>query len=253
MSIFLKTGMAVYSYVTATTEENSYGMTQGKWFDGRLDIATFISRQNSHVFKLTINNINEVYNLDQTCSRDPYYKCLAHRFAKYDFKHVTNLEINGSKCLFHQPCAPFSLPFDENNKVPICKKEIDIACYGRIIQQLDSEQAKFCKKSCHVKEFTFKMDKNGYDELPRGELISKDNKQLVFDLNFDLVPQSTWELRSLMPFKIVKTEYLIMTSLSFVGNVGGTLGMFVWFSFIGLTERFMDSLRQVWKYVAGKT
>ena len=40
------------------------------------------------------------------------------------------------------------------------------------------------------------------------------------------------------PFKTVKTEYLLTTFMSLVGNVGGTLGMFVGFSFIGMADWF---------------
>ena len=43
------------------------------------------------------------------------------------------------------------------------------------------------------------------------------------------------DLRSAEPFKIVRKEYLTMSGMLLVGNVGGMLGMFVGFSFMGST------------------
>ena len=40
----------------------------------------------------------------------------------------------------------------------------------------------------------------------------------------------------LEPFKTVNVEYLEMTLMSLIGSVGGTLGMFVGFSFMGMLE-----------------
>ena len=51
------------------------------------------------------------------------------------------------------------------------------------------------------------------------------------------------------PFKIIKKEYLIMNEMSLVGNVGGTLGMFVGFSFIGTIEWLMDILSKFKNHV----
>ena len=46
--------------------------------------------------------------------------------------------------------------------------------------------------------------------------------------------------RSTGPSKIVHEEYFVTPWWSLVGNVGGALGMFVGFSFIGATEKMME-------------
>ena len=61
------------------------------------------------------------------------------------------------------------------------------------------------------------------------------------DLKFDVtiwfeLPESTVDLRSRKPFKTAKTEYLIVSWMSLVGNVGRTLGMFTGFSFIATSK-----------------
>ena len=56
--------------------------------------------------------------------------------------------------------------------------------------------------------------------------------------------QPKWRrlLRSEAPFKTVHREMLKMSGMSLVGNVGGTLGMFIGFSFIGTSEWLMERI-----------
>ena len=81
---------------------------------------------------------------------------------------------------------------------------------------------------------------------------NKNDQELVIEVTFDTTPKSFWEVRSLKPFKTVKTEYWIMSGLSFVGNVGGTLGMFVGFSFIGVAELFIGTAAALWQRLKRK-
>ena len=69
-----------------------------------------------------------------------------------------------------------------------------------------------------------------------------------FGYRFEL-PEATKDLRSKQPFKIVHKEYLITTAMTLIGNVGGTLGMFIGFSFIGVYGWFVDITKIIWKWV----
>ena len=66
-----------------------------------------------------------------------------------------------------------------------------------------------------------------------------------FDYRFAL-PAATRDVRSKKPFKKVKREYWLMPLSTLVGNVGGTLGMFVGFSFIGTSERLISLGQNLW-------
>ena len=55
--------------------------------------------------------------------------------------------------------------------------------------------------------------------------------KLEFEFSFTLPPKVS-----------VKEEYLITNEISLIGNVGGTLGMFVGFSFIGTIEWLLEIL-----------
>ena len=54
-------------------------------------------------------------------------------------------------------------------------------------------------------------------------------------------------VRSYEPFKTIKEEYLIISWMSLLGNVGGTLGMFIGFLFIPTSEWAIDAGLSVWK------
>ena len=236
--------------MVATSEQNSYGMTQGKWFDGKMEMFS-ITRDSlsnwDYYYELQVTKVDEFVNLDYTCSHDSYYQCLEKRFKKFNFQTAPNLVVNGSKCYMNQLCTPYSLPSNDEDKIPICTNEIDQACYGHILSKLDSEQTEHCKKSCHVKEYFFK--KSSYNGGINYGASNKKPKQLIISLSFDVVSQCTRELRALEPYKTVKREYWIMPGLSFVGNVGGTLGMFVGFSFIGTSEWFFELLTTFWTWL----
>ena len=73
------------------------------------------------------------------------------------------------------------------------------------------------------------------DELE--DLSSEDVVGDGFVLYFEfLVSGSTKVLRSNHSFKTIFTEYLVIYDWALVGNIGGTLGMLVGFSFFGLYE-----------------
>ena len=58
--------------------------------------------------------------------------------------------------------------------------------------------------------------------------------------------ESNRDVRTLQPFKTVKTEYWIVTFMSLMGVVGGTMGMFVGFSIIQSTSEFKRVILRYW-------
>ena len=69
------------------------------------------------------------------------------------------------------------------------------------------------------------------------------NQSFGFGYAFD-VPRATKDVKN-QATKMVKTEYLLMNGYTLVGNVGGTLGMFVGFSFIGAIEWILDGIKKL--------
>ena len=74
-----------------------------------------------------------------------------------------------------------------------------------------------------------------------------------FSFAYDFVPpESTNDVRSKQIFKKIKKEYLLTNEISLVGNVGGTLGMFVGFSFIGTSESILAIIQFIWKRLTAR-
>ena len=82
-------------------------------------------------------------------------------------------------------------------------------------------------------EFKTRLDKK------RQTIIYKD--QISIGYHFEL-PLSTRNMRSKKPFKTVHQEHLVMSMVSLLADVGGTLGIFVGLSLFGTSEWFMRVL-----------
>ena len=68
--------------VMLTSEENSYGLVGGTWFDGFVQC-----HRGSSGFIYEILEVTEYINQPSTCS-ESYYQCLAKGFIKYDFGKI---------------------------------------------------------------------------------------------------------------------------------------------------------------------
>ena len=161
------------------------------------------------------------------CSHDSYYECLTKRLA--EMYHKPKALVPANQCMPEKPCGPFSLPLNQS-EFPVCANETERLCSESLVHQLEKDQHLYCKKSCNVKEYTVK----GYWH----ELQSH---QFKFKCQFSL-PTVSKELRSKKPVKTVKNQYLIVTAIALIGNVGGTLGLFVGYSFFTNFEWLVDGV-----------
>ena len=78
----------------------------------------------------------------------------------------------------------------------------------------------------------------------RRENLTKDN-DFGFYYQF-VLPRANKDIRSLHPIKLVKREYWLLPGISLVGIIGGTLGMFVGFSFKGAFDWVVTIAIDIW-------
>ena len=91
-----------------------------------------------------------------------------------------------------------------------------------------------------------------YQEQCMNDECSNEWKNEVrFRLTFSL-PKALHNHRSEKLMKTVMTEYWIVSSLSLMGTVGGTLGMFVGFSIMGTSEWLLTALAKGFRWIQGK-
>ena len=82
--------------VWVTSEENSYGLAEERWFDGitiNPSLLLFINPNKTSCYgRLNIHEVTEYKNIESICSEDSYYQCLAKRFVNEDLsKHSITL------------------------------------------------------------------------------------------------------------------------------------------------------------------
>ena len=233
--------------LTLTSEDNSYGWTWFRWFDGNVDI---LKVDINKIATVKIREVTEYSYISSICSNDSYYKCLAKRFENFDFSSY--LKTSGdhwmkTNCPSNITCSPVSLPFSEE-RIPICQDSDLIQCYLNVLQKLKSDQEQHCKEACHAKEFKAEVEywnQNGFNGFNTGINGSRLNVQFK-------LPIATKVMRSSQPLKTMKKEYFVLSWMSLFGNVGGTLGMFIGFSFLTSTEWIMLWVEKLWRYTCNK-
>ena len=224
-----------------TSQENSYGFIVEKWFDGKVELVD----GQSDIFDVLIVNVIEYQYLKSACSQDSYYQILADRFELFDtnafleqhFKLMCKTKNQYGGNYINTTCSPVSLPF--RNKIPICSQDIEKWCYQRVLDRLMLDQTELSTRTCKVKEFKTKpipISKNTVDG------------NLVVWIRFERAEEEVANAREWLTtttFKTVKREQYVISTFSLIGNIGGTLGMFVGFSLLSTSEGIMNVIETV--------
>ena len=97
-----------------------------------------------------------------------------------------------------------------------------------------------CKPTrlCQVKEFVTRQHQID-------PLVPPLQEGFTFDLKFG-APESSRGGRANAPYKTVHKEYYLITRTQLIGTVGGTMGMFIGFSFSGTLTWILDLCNQGW-------
>ena len=205
-----------------TSQENSYGRGQNQWFDGEAEVVQMPPKQAKRTF-LKIVDITEFRYLESTCQQESYYQCLANNFVNFDFERFR--KTHSYRCKgWNKTCSPVSLPFRDNKKLPICKTQREKKCYVQALEIQRSRQNEHCKKTCQVKEYKVFVKQGALDAA-----------HFFANVIFKLADSSRGQITK-TPRKTIKQEHYILSGLSFLGNIGGILGIFVGFSILGTTE-----------------
>ena len=250
------------------SEANAYGLAAGKkFFDGFVpnDICKAdIFQHYGGLIKIT--EVSEYLNIPATCSLDSYYQCLAKHFTNTNFDSFSDKFFNQTRCIFKELCTPFSLPFER--EIPLCKNEGDRICYQEALDDLMMKVKMNCKKLCLVKDFKYQLnqgwqakhlsDKYGGTHVKWNKWIAENWDWTEYDPQHAYIMEYSFEQelsnaaalqrrnhRSEEPHKNVYREYWIMSGMSLIGIVGGMMGLFIGFSFLGLSESIMDTMVKI--------
>ena len=190
-----------------SSEENSYGVLLSDWLDGDYVLLDKVKGFNALFFQP-----QKVIKLNsEKCQNSGYYECLWSKLEREDYS------------LCPRRCAAISTP---SKKVPICKTLEEFKCSYGIVTKLQNEDSSKCKPSCNI----INMKQN---------TIYKENQE---------GPNAKWNVFVIYSFQNtnmkVEEEYLVQDFVGMLGSIGGTLGMCIGFSFVGLLFSILEHFQR---------
>ena len=204
-----------------TSEENSYGFVLFNWMEG--EVLTYDAKPETWTdVILKAEKIMSLPSSDK-CDHKSAYHCMASFVESYDCKSCSN------KCLpqyFIDSLEPFL-----NGTNEVCKEKHEIKCFTKCLKKIIDELIEDgpCRKSCNILEFIGKTVVEGED---------------VPEMNLNHATQFSYSIKAPATM-VVNEEYLIYDLEGLVGSVGGTLGMFIGFSFINVIKDVLNYLKQL--------
>ena len=219
-----------------TSKANSFGAIIYQWFDG---LVQRITLECGKYYSIQITQAREYQYLQHTCA-ETFFECVG-----------ANLELHKNCIQNGSVCSPFSLPGD----ISICKTEVT-ECWTEIKEFIIPKC--MTKKSCHVYEYDINKDyvnQNLKNMIKVGnETVSKIlgsddvDDTIILKLRIDLPDWSKGDRTKELQLDVY-TEYYIWSGVSLVGNVGGQLGLFIGFSFLGSWVWLMSKAQMIWSWV----
>ena len=191
----------------ATSFENSYGITHDLWADGDPVVMKNLKYLSGIVFKLKKRSyLKEKWN----CRDESFYQCFEKLYASADFSHCPR------KCT-HSTFGGSMLPDCQTINESVCANNI-----GYFMRH-DIPSCSM-KKPCNFYEFTAKG---------KWEDASQNSTHRIM-LAYEFFTNEKTQ---------VYEEYLIYDTVALVGAIGGTLGMFIGFSFSNTLSYLLNHVK----------
>ena len=203
-----------------TSEMNSYGITRAFWRDG--EVLSFHMNQIQRYMALGLKEERYHYLQDKSpCRYESYLHCIGSQLVKADFQECP------MKCLAHS--VPKTVDVEE--KIPICKaRSVAWKCshkYGLNLVRKLKENATCLERACKTTHYDGKIV---FEEShPESPLVHPDSRSFSYTF-----------LRTSVA---IHEEYLIYDFVGMLGSIGGTLGMCIGFSFVGLSSVLLNNLQ----------
>ena len=152
------------------------------------------------------------YLQNGNCRSTSFFKYLAIYMIESDMEQCAK------KCIPYASKTGIKEIDDLIGNIPKCQTEVDLNCS----KQWVSNVVKNAKKPCKKIEFT------GRSHIS----VTSENHVIKFAYSFSL-PRTT----------IVFDEYLILDTIAMIGSIGGTLGLFVGFSFSNVSSYVINVMK----------
>ena len=192
--------------VIFSTESASNGVTMWDWLDGdRISVTPAIAYQNVYIRPQKIVKLSN-------CNEDQlFYECFDKALQVQDYSHCPR------KCSAISTISDFA---------PICKTTQEFICAYEIAKKV--KKSALCQHRCTKTHY--KLFRRIYTE----NTTSQDAKRNV-QINYQIPTKDM----------IIQKEYLIHDFVGMLGSIGGTLGLFIGFSFLGVISSLMEYLQKL--------
>ena len=227
---FDKTRAPKEATLYVTSEANAYGAVFGNGGAFNEGVVNPITLKKGVLFKIEVVEVKLFEFIEETCVKESHYQCLAAK-----------LNQTQTCSQYGPPCSLLSLPTSEHiRQFPPCdlSKHGQSDCNYRVLMDLFKRDCRGKHEvSCKIKEFEVIDDEK--DEEP------KDLGNFLFSYSFGRKMLSVRGERIAGQkqgnvYKTVHHQYYIYTSFALVGNIGGTLGLLIGFSFSGSITWVID-------------
>ena len=129
-------------------------------------------------------------------------------------------------------CYPKEFPLELTNPtIPFCQDYLDRICFRDLWRNFVKENSKF--KPCTIFEYEGKFSMRFLSTFQDERILQKEN---VMDKKTNYMISYNFQQPEML---LLVEEYYVVPTLDLIGLIGGTLGMFVGFSFYGT---FADAL-----------
>ena len=198
-----------------TSEENAYGIIFNDWLHG--NVLQVSPDYGVNIYQLKTTKQKRL-KLHTNCTEDMSNRCV--------IDWINNsLTIAAAKGICSRPCLPTSFPAS-NESLKLfseCETMEEYKCNVYNVHN-DLEIHKTCPTHCSITEYS-------------GNFLFKVQ-------NYKVTDRIVFMKYQLAPKKIeVNEEYLLYDEVGLIGSVGGTLGLFIGFSFSGVIFNAIDYLR----------
>ena len=186
-----------------TSEKNSYGVTQRIWNDGKVNNVD-ISGGNLMIIGLMVEK-----HINLRCSDQSFYECVGSRISKSD---LNNCSIVCMPITFPNPTYPVCPNYEKWYKIDNCTEcECNLEAINNIIDSIKANEE--CPRSCSTIQYPL-------SDVADYTLNDKEKRNALVQYTFK------------EPLEVqVYEEYVIFDTVGLIGSVGGTLGLFIGFSF----------------------
>ena len=194
--------------VIFSSEANSYGALLTDWLEG--DTIYMHKVKGFNMIQIQPQKVIRLHS--QKCNSESYYECLSSKLVRADFSHCP------------RRCAAVSIISED---MPICATEAEYKCGYQIVRKIHQDNSSSrCLPSCT--KIDMKQIGVAYNDDQEG---TKAKRNIFFDFSFQ---------NSIMK---VEEEFLIHDFVAMLSSIGGTLGMCIGFSFVGLSSFVLGHLQ----------